>query len=255
MKKILSCIMLSILVISLMAINVSAETKPLRLVDEADLLSESEETKILSRLDELSETYKYDIVILTQKSIGKKSERAFADDYYDNNGYGFGEDFTGLLLLITFDEEGGIWYISTCGEAINAFTDSTIDKIGSLISDDLASEDYSSAFDTFLDECDYYINGYINGFPFNASRNIIISIAIGLVIALIVVSSMKQKLKTVELQRDATTYVKQGSMQVNVERDFFLYSTITRVAKPKNNGSSTHTSSSGRSHGGGGGRF
>ena len=87
------------------------------------------------------------------------------------------------------------------------------------------------------------------------SRNIIISIAIGFVIALIVVSSMKQKLKTVELQRDATTYVKQGSMQVNVERDFFLYSTITRVAKPKNNGSSTHTSSSGRSHGGGGGRF
>ncbi len=254
MKKILSCIMLLILVFSLMAIIVSAETKPLRLVDEADLLSESEEAKILSRLDEISENYKYDIVILTQESIGNKSERAFADDYYDYNGYGFGEDFTGLLLLITFDDEGGIWYISTCGKAIDAFTDSNIDSIGSLMSSDLASDNYADAFNTFINQCDYYINGYINGFPFNASRNIIISVVIGFVIAFIVVSSMKQKLKTVELQRDATTYVKQGSMQITQSRDFFLYRTVTRTAKPKNN-SSTHTSSSGRSHGGGGGRF
>lgn len=254
MKKILSYIMLSILVFSLMAINLSAEAKPLRLVDEADLLSESDEAKILSRLDELSEKYKYDIVIVTQKSIGNKSEVAFADDYYDNNGYGFGEDFTGLLLLITFDEYGGIWYISTCGEAISAFSDSTIDSIGSEMSSDLASDDFYSAFNIFLDECDYYINGYVNGFPFNASKNLIISLVVGFVIAFLVVSSMKSKLKSVELQRDATTYVKQGSMQITQSRDFYLYRTVTRTAKPKNN-SSTHTSSSGRSHGGGGGRF
>ena len=119
MKKILSCIMLSILVISLMAINVSAETKPLRLVDEADLLSESEETKILSRLDELSENYKYDIVILTQKSIGKKSERAFADDYYDNNGYYLGDDTgnpqTGGSLIVKGDGNAfPVPFVSEC---------------------------------------------------------------------------------------------------------------------------------------------
>ena len=254
MKKFLSILILAISLLSFVATTALAEEKVLRLVDEAELLSAEEETKILSRLDEISEKYEYDVVIVTQKTIGKKSEIAFADDYYDNNGYGYGDDYTGLLLLITFDDEGGIWYISTCGKAINAFSDATIDSIGSAMSTDLASDDYVGAFNTFIDECDYYINGHINGFPFNAAKNLLISLVIGFIIAYIVASSMKSKLKTVALQKNATAYVKQGSMQITQSRDFYLYRTITRTAKPKNN-SSTHTSSSGRSHCGGGGRL
>ncbi len=255
MKKFLTFLMLSVLICAFLITTASAQTKQARLVDGADLLSESEETEILSRLNEISNKYEYDVVIVTQESIGKESEMDFADDFYDNNGYGFGDDFTGLLLLITFDEEGGIWWISTCGEAIKAFTDANIEAIGEAMSFDLGAENYKNAFNTFIDKCDYYINGHINGFPFNTGMNLVVSIVIGFIIALISVSVMKGKLKTVEFQKNATSYVKQGSMNVNVSRDFFLYSTITRTAKPKDDSSSTHTSSSGRSHGGGGGRF
>ena len=52
-------------------------------------------------------------------------------------------------------------------------------------------------------------------------------------------------------------YVRSGSMVVTGSYDNFLFNNVTRVARPKNtsSGSSTHTSSSGRTHGGGGKKF
>lgn len=255
MKRILSILIVSLIICSLFVTTITANEKSSRLVDDADLLTQSEENAILNKLDDISKKYEFDVVIVTQESIGKKTARDFADDYYDYNGYGFGEDYTGLLLLITFDDEGGIWHISTHGEAIDAFTDTDIDSIGSLMSDDMSEDNYYNAFNTFIDQCDYYINGYINGFPFDAGMSLVISLVIGFIIAFIAVSVMKGKLTSVAFQKNATTYVKEGSMNITTSRDFFLYSTITRTEKPKDNGSSTHTSSSGRTHGGGGGRF
>lgn len=53
--------------------------------------------------------------------------------------------------------------------------------------------------------------------------------------------------------------IKDNSLNINERRDLFLYNTVTRTAKPKNDdsggGSSTHTSSSGTTNGGGGGKF
>ena len=255
MKRIMSMMTLLIIIFAFAVTATAEESKASRLIDEADLLTKAEEAKILERLDEISEKYEYDVVIVTQESIGDENEMDFADDYYDYNGYGFGKDHTGLLLLITFDEYGGIWWISTCGEAISAVTGNNIQSIGDEMSYALDNKDYFGAFDIFIEQCDYYIDGHINGFPFETGKNLVIALVIGFVIAFICVSVMKGKLKTVAFQKDAANYVKQGSMNVTVARDFFLYSTISRVAKSKDNGSGTHTSSSGRRHGGGGGRF
>ena len=52
----------------------------------------------------------------------------------------------------------------------------------------------------------------------------------------------------------ASNYVKPGSLKINASRDLFLYSRITKTEKTKS-GSETHTSSSGRTHGGRGGSF
>ena len=52
----------------------------------------------------------------------------------------------------------------------------------------------------------------------------------------------------------AANYMKPGSMNLTMSRDLFLYSRITKTEKPKG-GSDTHTSSSGRTHGGRGGSF
>ena len=238
MKKFLMIILTFIILSTAFGISAFAE-HPSRVVDEADLLTANEETALASRLDALSDKYQMDVVVLTVESVGDKTVVAYADDYYDYNGYGYNETYDGLLLLVSMEERD--WYITTCGEAIKAFSDSDIQAIGSAISEAIGSENYYTAFSAFADECEYYIDGHINGFPFDYGKHILISIAIGLLVAWIATSSMKSKLKTVRFEEKAENYVKDGSMNVTLSRDFFIYRTITRVAKPKND-TSTHTS-------------
>ena len=94
-----------------------------------------------------------------------------------------------------------------------------------------------------------------NAIPLSLKRAV--SIGIGLFAALIVTGSMKGKLKTVHAQAAASQYVKSGSMNITERREMFLYSQIQRHKREtkKSGGSSTHTSSSGRTHGGSSGKF
>lgn len=86
---------------------------------------------------------------------------------------------------------------------------------------------------------------------------IVISIAIGIAIAFTVGAIMKSQLKTVKRKAQATDYVDKDSLNITNSNEMFIFSRISRTAKPKegNSGSSTHQSSSGTTHGGGGGKF
>ena len=68
---------------------------------------------------------------------------------------------------------------------------------------------------------------------------------------------MKRKLKSVHYQTAAASYVKPGSLNVTQSRELFLYCQLQRQKREteKSGGSSTHTSSSGRTHGGSSGKF
>ena len=70
-------------------------------------------------------------------------------------------------------------------------------------------------------------------------------------------NNMKAQLKTVRAQTAASAYVKPGSMHITERRELFLYHQIHRTAREvkASGGSSTHTSSSGRTHGGSSGTF
>ncbi|MBR7161875.1 MAG: TPM domain-containing protein, partial [Clostridia bacterium] len=116
--------------------TVSADSPAPRLIDEAELLTSSEADTLLSLLNEISERQKLDIVIVTVNSLEGKTPREYADDYYDNNGYGFGSQRDGVLLLLAMSTRD--WYISTSGYGIKAFTDAGIDYIGEAIVSDLS---------------------------------------------------------------------------------------------------------------------
>jgi len=241
MKKLLFLItLICVLCVSVQAAGISV-------VDDADLLTDAQETALSARLNGIRDAYGTDVVVVTTDSTNGKSPMAYADDYYDYNGYGA----DGVLLLISMEDRD--WWISTSGMCIDAINDSDIEYIGDLMVSDLSNGDYAAAFDVFADECEYYINGAINGFPYEFGVNLVISLAVGLVIALIVVLIMKGQLKSVRAKDAAGDYVRSGSMQVTQAYDFFLYRNVTRQKKPES--SSTHTGSSGRSHGGGGGKF
>lgn len=242
-----------------------------RVVDMAELLSDSDKTALLSKLDEISERQKLDIVVLTVNTLDGKTPRDYADDFYDYNGYGFGENKDGILLLVSMEDRD--WWISTTGYGITALTDAGIEYISKKFLSDLSDGDYAQAFTTYAELCDQFITqaktgepydtGNLPKEPFNVAWNILVAFVIGLVVAFVVTNIMKKQLKTVQLKSEANNYVKSNSMIVTENRDLFLYNQVSRRARPKetdnrsgsSGGSSTHTSSSGSSHGGGGGKF
>ena len=240
-----------------------------RLLDTAGLLSDSENADLLAKLNEISERQSVDVVVVTTEDLeGYDSVSAYAEAVFEDCDYGYGSEKDGVLLLISMADRD--WYIATHGYGITAFTDAGISYIGEKITSDLSDGDYAAAFTRYAELCDDFISqaksgaAYDNGSLPREPLSVIwipVSLVIGLVLALITVGCMKAKLKTVRRQAAADSYVKKDSMNVTESRDLFLYRTVTRTAKPKNedngssSGSSTHTSSSGSTYGGGGGKF
>lgn len=239
-----------------------------KVVDNAGLLSDSEERSLEKHILEIIEKHdrKYDIVVVTVNSTDGSSAEAYADDYYDYNYYGYDSEDSGLLLLV--DMGGRNWHISTKGKGIRAFTDYGISQIGNKAASYLSDGDYYDAFKKFADQADSYIDKYessgkaydVGNKPKDYGQMLGTSFLGAVVIALIVCLCMMGQLKTAVKQTAARVYVKNGSMRVNHSRDIFLYNTVSKTKIETDSGgggggSSTHVSSSGSTHGGGGGKF
>lgn len=249
--------------------SVSAAGDMPRLADEADLLSAEQKRILLDELNEISERQKVDIVVVTVNSLGRSSPMEFADDFYDDHDYGFGSERDGILLLISMEERD--WYISTAGYGITAVTDAGWEYISERVTDDLSEGDYVKAFTTYAVLCDDFITQARSGTPYDVGNlpkkpfrfalHFAITFGIGFVIALIVTGMMMRRLKTVESRWAADDYVRPGGMRLTKRNDLFLYHRVLRRERPKENrsynsgGPGTHRSSSGRRHGGGGGKF
>lgn len=235
------------------------------LVDEADLLSDAEEKDLLEKLEEISERQKCDVAVVTVNSMDGKTAEEFADDFYDYNGYGYGKERDGILLLISMEERD--WQMSTCGYGIIAFTDAGQKFMADKFTSKLSDGDYNGAFTKYAELCDEFLTQARKGEPYdkgNLPRGsvspfwIFGDLVIGFVIAVILGLRKKAELKTVVEMAHAKDYEVPGSMMLTVNWDRFVNRVVTtRVIHRDNDsgGSSTHTSSSGTTHGGSGGSF
>ena len=224
------------------------EVEEVFLYDDADLLSDKEEAELTEKLAQISYKHNAQIVISTVESLGGD-----VDDYlnftYDDMGFGYGDEYDGVFLLVCMDPRE--YRILSNGFAGVAIDPGDIDSIGEIIVSDLSDGNYADAFDSFIDECDYYLDGYLNGFPFRFGKNLIIAAIIGLLIGAVVASILKGQLKSVRKQEQANVYVKQDSMQITNQSDIFLYRHVSRSKKS----SSSSSSSGGSSRSTGGGSF
>ena len=157
-KKIIPFIS-SIIISLIFTITINADLN--FVVDDANLLSSQEETKLRIDLENFKNEYNMDAVIVTSNNLNGKSQQDYADDYFDYNGYGVGKEKSGLLLLIDM-ENRNIW-ISTSGEAIKYFTDNRIDNIVEDITSYLKNGDYFGGCNVFIN--DINTNPLIYCFP------------------------------------------------------------------------------------------
>ncbi len=251
------------------AIPACAAGLPL-VVDDAALLSPDAVNELTAEAQRLSDAYSMDVVIFTTESLGVKTARDYAADYYDYNGYGRGEDHDGVMLMLAMADRD--WFILTTGRGIDAITDYGKDTISDDIVPYFSDGDYANGFARFLHDVDIFLKQHKSGRPYDVDNRVQLrspleratGIAVYLaiaaaVIAAIVLLVMILGMKTARPQYNASQYVKEGSLNITRAQDIYLYRTQTRVKieKPSSSGggSSTFTSSSGRSHGGGGGKF
>ncbi|MBQ5905367.1 MAG: TPM domain-containing protein [Clostridia bacterium] len=217
--------------------------------DYADVLTDTEEAELLSKLEALGAANDIEIGVVTVDSNEGKTPEAFADDFYDYNGYGYGENDDGFIVVFNTGEGDGnrnLW-ISTHGKGIDLLTDMEIDVIIEMMITPIKNGDFAGAFDNFVSECENAVDTSVSLLA------IPLAIAIGFGLAFLIVKIQASKLKTVVQKADAADYV--GNVVLTYQNDQFMYRNVVRSPKMKSDSSSTHTSSSGRTHGGGGRSF
>lgn len=262
---------LMLLTFSFLAQNSAAgspDTYPGRVYDAYGVLTDEEYDKVLAALDDVSSRHRMDTAVFVVRSVaeyGYRNIAAFSDDVYDQNGYGMGEDDSGILLVIAMEERE--WYITTCGRAISCITDAGLDLLEEHFGSYLSAGEYAEAFLAYAAECDYLYTQAENGLPYGSTTYSVpiwvwlgSSLAGGLFFSMIPMGRMKGALKTVKAQQGAAEYAKMDSLRITNVRDLFLYSTVHKVKRetespPHSGNSRVHTSSSGRTHGGARGSF
>ena len=139
-----------------------------KLVDDADILTDSEEKELNQQLDTVSEEQECDVIIVTVDSLNGKTVEEYADDYYDDNGYGYGENDSGILFLVAMDDRE--WNISTSGDAITAFTDAGLAYMEDQFVPDLSDGAYLDAFSKYTSLCDDFLTQAEKGEPYDTGH-------------------------------------------------------------------------------------
>lgn len=232
-----------------------------RVWDYADVLTDDEEDDLRDYIAGKEAEIQADIVLVTinepMESYGSRWETAmmnYADDFYDNNDYGYDEVHgNGVLLLDNYYEgQAGSW-LSTCGNVYEKFGDYEINKVLDAVYyglDDGAYEAYKAYIDTTCAQMEG-----ISGF-FLLIGVLLIPIVVAVIF---VISHLRQK-KAVDTT-NATTYVPGGTPVMNEMRDDFIRKNVVRKHIERSSSGSgrsgrggSHRSSSGVRHGGGGRR-
>ena len=284
MKKLLSlsiCLGLALLILATLTLSgfaaypgASLSGNPL-VVDNAGLLSESERAALERSAKSISQAHGCEVIIVTVNSTGGKSAQDYADDYFWDHNYGVGENRD--------------WHVATHGSASSAFPDDDIDFMVSRFLPDLSDGDYADAFESYheyadkilgvadgslsqneVDALNQEFNAYMNGEEETREPNYvkkgIWSVILGALGGFIPASAQKSALKTVRKKRDAAGYAQEGSLNLYVNRDTYLFSNVTShvIQRSESSGgshsigsgvSTTHSHSSGTSFGGHGGKF
>ena len=243
--------------------NVSAFDTSLKVYDYAQILTPDEETELKRDIELYIANHNMEMALVTVKHHDKIDTMNYADDFYDYNGFGIGNNYDGIIFVIdfTFWERGEIW-MSTSGKAIDVYTDN---RINSILDNVVAKKNYGyyEMLKEFISESDYYArqgiptyNNYDN--TINWQTIIIISLVLPTIILVILICRNKM----VKAATNASIYLVKDSVIINKRSDRFIstHTSSVRINDSSSSSgggsrSSTHRSSSGRSHGGGGRRL
>lgn len=251
--------------------NLSAPTE--RVYDYADILTAEEEEKLRNYIAEKEKTYQIDFVIVTtsievegaeaQAEYGyrftdwERNMRDLADDFWDENGYGYNQSFEGdgsLLLDNRYPGQRGEW-LSTSGKVERKLSGSRVENVLYAVDEYYDSDPYQ-AYIAYIDE----VCSYMKVFGTTGSFLVFYLVAF-LVITVIAIVYACSHLHQEPAKDTAAVncYVAGGKPVMNNLNDALIRKNVVKRRIQTSSGSGGgggghHTSRSGASHGGGGHR-
>lgn len=238
-------------------------------IDSADLFTEDQVLDLGALASRIGQQYSQDLVVVTIDDAEGKSSMEYADDYFDYEGYGYGENYSGMLFLIDMDNRE-IW-LSTTGDAIQVMTDQRIDTLLDQAIVPMQNGNYSRAAQIFLEEAEFYLElgvpegQYTTGpasWGLNPGEVIVSVLLAGGVFAVFYFAVRRRYRKRRMTWNYDLSAMAIANFPVFVDTLVNKFVTTRRVPQQSSSGggggggrSSTHSGSSGRSHGGGGRGF
>jgi len=257
-----------------------AETVRTCVFDEAGLFSQDEMDRLDEEIQDLKAETDMDYVVLTIDDAEGKTSQEYADDYYEATGFGTHGNYSGMLYLIDMDNRE--IYISAEGDMMRYLTDERVETMLDHAFEEVADGNYAdSALSVLKDAGAYFEQGipegqynyssesgdidpYVQkkGFPILA---LVFGAAAGLIAALCTFFGVKGKYQ-LSFQTYHYPLSEKSDLHLTVSEDRLVNQFITHRRIPKNPPSSgsgrnssvrttTHRSSSGRVHSGGGRKF
>ena len=230
-----------------------------RVIDEAEILTDSEEKELDAKIATIEQSHKVRILIGTMKSTDGTPLGKIANNVVDQ----IPADNGTIVLLLSMKERD--WYISTDNKMRVRITDGKgVDYLSGEFLPDLKEGKYAAAFTTFAATTDEMLTYYEKeGEPYDPANAFnLMALGIALACALILGGTIYYVLyeyeSNVRSAAEADAYLNHDSFRLTQDEDNFLYTTVTRRTKEKkesSSGSNVSSSSRDSSHGGGGGKF
>lgn len=227
--------------------------------DDAGLLTVQEESDLESGCERLFHEYSTGVYIVTTPDFGGGDIKNWQRQVFSEYNLGAYSEGSGVMLAISMAERD--WGLVGFGTAQEAFSTYGRERLGNLILDDLSEGDFYEAFTKYLSIADDYLLAAEKGSPYTEKHRygegwripliIGVSFLLSLGVSVGVVMSWKNGMNTRVRQNGAMDYLKAGSFYLSHQSDLFLYHTVKRTHRPKNNssggGGGMHSDSSGTS--------
>lgn len=154
MKKwILSLLTVLFLLTPIQAASIPQPSEAFYVNDQADVLSEETEAKIIQLNDRLYEDYEVQFVVLTVGYLEGKSIDDYAYEVFNDWGIGTAKYHRGILLLLAIGEED--YYVLPGDGLENILTASVLSSLfRDYLEDDFASENYDEGVQSFMNAVD-----------------------------------------------------------------------------------------------------
>lgn len=240
-------------------------------MDEAKLLTEDEISSLTARAAEISEKYGLDVVIHTARNEGILDREEYGDKFWYFKGYGFGDNYDGIMLTIfKRPNYSGDVSVTASGKGLERLTDVNLNRLEGRCGDTVLSREYGDAAGLWLDMTEHMLRtGRVPRSNASWEFFTVVELLIGAIFGGASLGRAKARMATPTVRENADSYLVPGSLHIKKVENTLLDTTVHRQYSPRpkesrsSGGSSSgrssysgsHTSSSGRTHSGSGRKF